>query len=78
MGIPYYFYTLTKSYHNIVSKVQPINPDIYCLDFNGIIHPVSAKIISESEKVDEDNIINKLYEKIEKDIAYIKPKQTIN
>ena len=26
-----------------------------------------TKIISESEKVDEDNIINKLYEKIEKD-----------
>lgn len=77
MGIPYYFYTLTKSYNGIVSNVQPVNPDIYCIDFNGIIHPVSAKIISESEKVDEQDIITQLYKKVENDIEKIKPKQTI-
>lgn len=77
MGIPYYFYTLTKSYHGIVSNVQPVNPDIYCIDFNGIIHPVSAKLVSESEIVDEHNIIEQLYKKVKNDIEKIKPKQTV-
>lgn len=77
MGIPYYFYTLTKSYHNIVSNVQPINPDIYCLDFNGIIHPVAAKIVSSVEKVKEDYIIEQLFQKVESDILAIKPRKTI-
>lgn len=77
MGIPYYFYTLTKLYHNIVSSIQPINPDIYYLDFNGIIHPVAASIVSSMENIDENKIIEKLYKKVEDDIDIIKPKKVV-
>lgn len=77
MGIPYYFYTLTKKYENIVSSKISIVPDIYCLDFNGIIHPICAKLISSSETVDEDNIIAQLYAKVQEDIAGLQPRKVI-
>ncbi len=72
MGIPYYFYTLTKSYDNIVSQKLLCNPDIYCLDFNGVIHPECAKIHDKNE----DHMIKKLHEKVMNDIAMLHPKQT--
>jgi 5'-3' exonuclease len=77
MGIPYYFYTLTKSYGNILSNTIPCNPDIYCLDFNGIIHPLCGKIISESTNVNEESMIEKLYDKVKLDIDTLKPKKTL-
>jgi 5'-3' exonuclease len=73
MGIPYYFYTLTKTYNNILLDNLPCNPDIYCMDFNGVIHPVCAKL----ETADEELIIKELYIKIEHDIALLKPKKTM-
>lgn len=77
MGIPYYFYTLTKTYVNILSNTIPCNPDIYCLDFNGIIHPLCAKLISESTNVNEEHMIEKLYEKVKSDINTLKPQKTL-
>lgn len=71
MGIPYYFYSLTKKYTNILVKSIPLNPDIYCIDFNGIIHPVAAKVIKDNG--DEDMIINMLWKKINDYIDLIKP-----
>jgi 5'-3' exonuclease len=82
MGIPYYFYTLTKKYNNIISTTLLIKPDIYCIDFNGIIHPIAHDIISKS-KTDkeiseiENNIHIKLYEKVEEYIKNINPYKTI-
>lgn len=73
MGIPYYFYTLTKSYGNIITNVLPINPDIYCMDFNGVIHPICAKLATN----DEEKIIKELYIKVEQDIMLLKPKKTM-
>ena len=43
MGIPYYFYHLTKKYKNIINYTAPSNINIYAIDFNGIIHPEAAK-----------------------------------
>ena len=43
MGIPYYFYVLTKKYDSILLENITFNIDILCFDFNGIIHPISAK-----------------------------------
>ena len=43
MGIPYYFYVLTKKYDSILLENITSNIDILCFDFNGIIHPISAK-----------------------------------
>ena len=44
MGIPYYFYKLSQKYNNIVSNKKPENTDIYCIDFNGIIHNVAQEL----------------------------------
>ena len=72
MGIPYYFYTLTKTHSNIIVEKLPVNPDIYCMDFNGTIHPVCAKVASD----DEELMIKTLYAKVEEDIAQMQPKKT--
>ena len=41
MGIPYYFYTLTKSYKSIlINSINNIPIDFLFLNFNGIIHTV--------------------------------------
>ena len=45
MGIPYYFYYLTKKYKGIIIDKLPANIHIYAIDFNGIIHPEAAKEI---------------------------------
>lgn len=63
MGIPYYFYNLTQKYKDIITKKIPENPEIYAIDFNGIIHPIAAKIIKE--KGNEDKIIEELWKKID-------------
>jgi 5'-3' exoribonuclease 2 len=47
MGIPYYFYSLTQKYNNIISNNKPENLDLYCIDFNGIIHNVAQDIIKK-------------------------------
>jgi len=67
MGIPYYFYKLSKTYDDILSKNTPDNVNIYCIDFNGIIHPTTSNYIkSLNNKIgpDEDNMIQTLYDKI--------------
>lgn len=75
MGIPYYFYTLTKSYNNIISSKSPESCDIYCLDFNGVIHSVCAKMLSSYTDDFEENLIKALYEKVVKDVEVLKPKK---
>lgn len=83
MGIPYYFYSLTKKYKNIIINKIPDNPDIYCIDFNGIIHPVAANIIKDTNNdlcdkdKYEDKIIKALWEKVIEYINIIKPKNLI-
>ena len=81
MGIPYYFYSLTKKYSNIVTDNTTdisSDTDIYCIDFNGLIHPVAQDIIKLYDKKDiEEKIIEKLWEKINYYINTFKPKQII-
>jgi len=72
MGIPYYFYTLTKKYNTIVSSILPIKVDIYFMDFNSIIHPICDKL----DNIIENNVYEELYKKIEKDIKMLNPKKT--
>lgn len=80
MGIPYYFYTLTKTYDNILSSKLPCNTDIYCMDFNGVIHPLCAKMLaSEPDIINtdefEDKLIKALYQKVLDDIQLLQPKK---
>ena len=49
MGIPYYFYNLTKKYKNILIDKIPIDISIYAIDFNGIIHPQAHKETNEEK-----------------------------
>ena len=74
MGIPYYFYNLTKKYNNIIVK-QIDNIDLYCIDFNGIIHPTAQKIIEN--KGCENDIINELWNKVIIFNNDLKPKKII-
>ena len=59
MGIPYYFYNLTKKYKNILIKSPPTDIHIYAIDFNGIIHPEAYK------ETNKDKLFNNLWSKIE-------------
>jgi 5'-3' exonuclease len=49
MGIPYYFYNLTKKYKDIIIDKIPEDVSIYAIDFNGIIHPQASKETNEPQ-----------------------------
>lgn len=69
MGIPYYFYTLTQKYKNILCSIKPTTTDIYCIDFNGIIHN-SAQDIMKQENLDSEDIEIKIIESVWAKIEY--------
>jgi 5'-3' exonuclease len=71
MGIPYYFYYLTKKYHNIIVRELPKKINIYAIDFNGIIHPEAAK------ETNEDQLIINLWGKINNYNDLYKPDKLI-
>jgi 5'-3' exonuclease len=79
MGIPYYFYTLTKSYNNIISSKLSQSADVYLLDFNGIIHPVCHQYINNADSLNTEEfeklLLNKLSLKVNNDIEVLKPKK---
>ena len=62
MGIPYYFYSLTQKYNNILSSNKPGSLDIYCIDFNGIIHNVAQDIIKKYNRTDKESHNNDIIE----------------
>ena len=63
MGIPYYFYSLTQKYNNIISNNKPTHLDIYCIDFNGIIHNVAQDIIMNHKDTTEGRADNATIER---------------
>jgi 5'-3' exonuclease len=71
MGIPYYFYYLTKKYHNIIVRELPKKINIYAIDFNGIIHPEAAK------ETNEEQLIINLWNKINNYNDLYKPNKLI-
>jgi len=77
MGIPYYFYTLTQKYKNILYNVKPDITDIYCIDFNGIIHTVAQDIMKTNVENIEECILDKVWQKIEGYIDIYKAKKYI-
>ena len=70
MGIPYYFYSLTKKYQNILDNNKPLKTEIYCIDFNGIIHTVAQKILKDktTESLKEEEIDQLILEGIWKKV----------
>jgi len=77
MGIPYYFYTLTQKYKNIVYNTKPDFTDIYCIDFNGIIHTVAQDIMKTKVENIEECILDKVWQKIEEYIKIYNAKKYI-
>ena len=83
MGIPYYFYSLTKKYQNILDNNKPAKTDIYCIDFNGIIHTVAQQILkdkrTESMKTEEidELILEGIWKKVESYIELYKAKKYV-
>ena len=71
MGIPYYFYYLTKKYSNIIVRELPKKINIYAIDFNGIIHPEAAK------ETNEEQLIINLWNKINNYNDLYKPDKLI-
>ena len=69
MGIPYYFYHLTKKYKNIINYTAPSNINIYAIDFNGIIHPEAAK------ENNQDKLFLNLWNKIKNYDEIYKPQK---
>jgi 5'-3' exonuclease len=74
MGIPYYFYSLTQKYQTILSNTKPTDLDMYCIDFNGIIHNVAQDVIRKYKDVAvasatkeriESEIISGVWERIQ-------------
>ena len=70
MGIPYYFYILTKKYEDILLTNINFKPDIIYFDFNGIIHPISSKNNSTN-----NIIFDNLWNFIENNIDKFKPNE---
>jgi len=80
MGIPYYFYHLTKKYKNIIVNELPKNIDNYFIDFNGVIHTECSKLLNDSinsKKFTEELLIEKLWDKINNYNDIYKPKKLI-
>tara|TARA_Y100000389_G_scaffold146531_1_gene145258 strand:- start:18972 stop:20306 length:1335 start_codon:yes stop_codon:yes gene_type:complete len=59
MGIPYFFYNIIKKYPSIsISQLPHIH--LFCLDYNGIVHPIAHKTILIDNN--ETNMFNSLWE----------------
>jgi 5'-3' exonuclease len=74
MGIPYYFFHLTKKYRNIILSKLPSDISIYAIDFNGIIHPEAHKELHNQNK---EGLYTNLWNKIvEYEVTY-KPEKML-
>jgi 5'-3' exonuclease len=79
MGIPYYFYSLTQKYQNILvntDTILNIKSDLLCLDYNGIIHTVIQDCMNKCI-IDETKFIHTIWEKTEAYLSLLKPKEVL-
>jgi len=77
MGIPYYFYSLTQKYNNIIYNKKPDITDIYYIDFNGIIHNIAQDVMKNNIENIEEKILENIWLKIEYYIHTYKAKKYI-
>lgn len=79
MGIPYYFYSLTQKYQNILvtsDTILKIDNELLCLDFNGIIHTVIQNLIKDNI-FDETKYIHAIWEKVYTYVSLFKPQNLL-
>jgi 5'-3' exoribonuclease 1 len=67
MGIPHYFYTITKNYPGIIHLSKPDECNHFFLDFNGLVHHSVHEILKKYKDIEkEETIISQ--DTIEQDI----------
>ena len=78
MGIPYYFYVITKTYDGIL--VTDIIPECENLmfDFNGLIHPSSQKYLKAPAKDLEKGLMTAIWNDTKDLIKLVKPTKTVH
>jgi len=70
MGIPHYFYVITKNYPGIIHLTKPKECNHYFLDFNGLVHHSVHEILKKyKNEMDNSNKSNQTeYIQVEDDI----------
>lgn len=77
MGIPYYFYTITKRHAGIVSASATRACDLLFLDYNGIIHQAVRQALSASgEKTKEAALFDSIWRYTEDVVSRVNPTRT--
>jgi 5'-3' exonuclease len=81
MGIPSYFYTLTKQYTDIITSKRIVCDRLF-LDYNGIIHTACGVLRSEIPKTTpidefEDTLVEKIIEYTNKIIVTMNPSSLV-
>lgn len=81
MGIPYYFYVITKTFDGIILEALPLPCDHLFLDYNGLIHPSVQKYLKTLAKASTKDIEKAIMTEIWKDtvtlVKTVDPKQTV-
>jgi 5'-3' exonuclease len=82
MGIPYYFYVITRKYAGILLQQLPEHKACQHLlfDYNGLIHPASQKYLKTLQKQPKDiekGILQEVWKATEEIIDLVKPQQTV-
>ena len=77
MGIPYYFYVITKTYDGILTDIIP-ECDNFMFDFNGLIHPSSQKYLKAPAKDLEKGLLTAIWNDTKDFIKLVKPKKTVH
>jgi len=77
MGIPYYFYVLTKTYEGILTDTVPACDNLM-FDFNGLIHPSCQKYMKEKPAKDfEKGLLTAIWNDTTDIIKRVNPKKTV-
>lgn len=80
MGIPYYFYTISRAYPGVILDKLPADIDHFFIDFNGMIHPSAQHVIASFEDAEAPEeaitelVLKKVLEDTESIIATVCPK----
>lgn len=81
MGIPYYFYNITKAHKHLVTESHKPCERLF-LDFNGIVHVSAAKVREEAKSTTtqselEQSILSETLKYADHVIAHCRPKRLL-
>lgn len=82
MGIPYYFYAISRKYSGILLEKLPetLQCNHLLFDYNGLIHPTTYEYLQTLQKVPKDiekNILQEVWKKTQDIIDTINPSKSV-